>query len=150
MKNYCYAFTLLILTFLISTSACFSQYTESIFYVEGQSVKSLRKTGNRSEHPVYRSAAYPGGTRALAQYLRGYADCEAMAKQLAVEGKIMISFLIEKDGSVSSSNFLEIKKFSGNKGSDLLTAMPRWIPAQVDGIPVKTKLKIPLDLDYIK
>ncbi len=146
MKNCPHFLCLLILGYLLQTNPGFCQYAESTFYVEGISVKSLRKTGDRNQPPVYRSAAYPGGMQALVQYLKDHADCNAMAENLAVEGKIMVSFLIEKDGSVSSSNFQSIHPDPNDERSDILSAMPRWIPAQVNGIPVKTKLKIPLDM----
>lgn len=67
------------------------------------------------------------------------------AAENGIEGMVVVSFVIEKDGSVS-----EVKGLKGIGGGcdeevmRVVYSMPDWQPGMQDGKPVRTELKLPV------
>ena len=61
------------------------------------------------------------------------------------QGKVIISIIIEKDGTVG------FKKFDSHlctpfdeKSMEVVDLMKRWIPGKINGISVRTRVRIPI------
>lgn len=82
-------------------------------------------------------ATYPEGEAKLQDYLRENLRYPAIAREEGIEGRVIVQFIVEPDGSFSS---VEVKKSpdpSFNKEAiRLIKSMPRWFPATVGGVPV--------------
>lgn len=67
------------------------------------------------------------------------------AAQSGIEGMVVVSFIVEKDGSIS-----EVKGLKGIGGGcdeevmRVVYSMPNWRPGIEDGKPVRTELKLPV------
>ncbi|MBQ9178972.1 MAG: energy transducer TonB [Prevotella sp.] len=62
-----------------------------------------------------------------------------------IEGKVIVSFVIEKDGSVSNIKALKSPHSSlTEEVVRLVKAMPNWNPGTMSGKPVRVKYTLPL------
>jgi periplasmic protein TonB len=88
---------------------------------------------------------YPGGQEALMSFIKDNLVYPKEAKEKGVEGTVFASFIIEKDGSVSS---LKIIKSVGS-GCDeevlrVLNLMKKWKPGQQNGKKVRVQFNLPV------
>jgi hypothetical protein len=146
MNTHLKASAVIACAFFIHTHQVSAQYSETKFHVEETHIMAQSAQNRGAKPAIYRSAAFPGGREALTRFLLLHHDQQMLREHLSVEGKIMVWFLIEKDGTILSSNIPKIKGESKLKITDPLASMPRWIPAQINGIPVRAEIKIPIDL----
>ena len=64
-----------------------------------------------------------------------------------IEGKVIVSFVIEKDGSVSNIKALKSPHSSlTEEVVRLVKAMPNWNPGTMSGKPVRVKYTLPLSV----
>ena len=94
------------------------------------------------DHPQV-SAEFPGGEAELLKYIKNnfrYLDKES-------EGTIYASFIIKRDGSVGP---VEILRGVDSRLDDelvrVLKSMPLWTPAQMEGMMVNSRYRIPVRL----
>ena len=88
---------------------------------------------------------FPGGTEALLNFLRANVKYPPIAKETGITGTVIISFLIEKDGSIS--NIKVINSIGGGCNEEairVVNMMPKWTPAKQKGKPIRTQFQIPL------
>ena len=120
--------------------------------------------GNEGNAPKYKS-----GMAAAVQYLTNNLKYPKEAEKNGVEGKVMMEFMIEKDGTLSNIkpietrvHFFNLKKLSEktgiseqellnhygkllqDEGTRVLSVMPKWKPGKVNGQPVRVKNYLPL------
>lgn len=90
-------------------------------------------------------ATYPGGMEALIGFMTEHLEYPPSAKENGVEGKIMVSFLIEEDGSVANAEVVKSLDPDCDRAAlDIVNNMPNWEPATADGEPVKSKMVLPV------
>lgn len=91
------------------------------------------------------SARPEGGQDAFFAYLQKNQKYPAKARKNQVQGKVMVEFVVEKDGSLSN---LKVIKRLGN-GLDeeairLIENGPKWLPAKFNGEPIRQKMVLPV------
>ena len=65
--------------------------------------------------------------------------------ELDCQGKVFISIIIEKDGTVGFKKFdRHLCTPYDEKSMELVDLMKRWIPGKMNGISVRTRIKIPI------
>lgn len=87
--------------------------------------------------------SFPGGDRALMEFLSNNIRCPEEVKKARLHGKVMVSFIVEKDGSVENvravSSYLknkrgvrsrnwDLKKLCQEEALRVFKLMPKWIP----------------------
>ena len=88
---------------------------------------------------------FPGGMEGWGNYLRGNLKYPKLAKDKKVTGRVILSFIVEKDGSLS-----EIKVLRGiGSGADeeavrVLKASPNWRPGIQNGKSVRVAYTMPI------
>lgn len=95
-------------------------------------------TADRPARPV-------GGTEAFFEWIQTNQRYPALALQRKIDGKVMMEFLVEKDGSLTDIKV--IKRLGSGLDEEavrLLKAAPRWEPALYKGQPVKQKMVLPV------
>ena len=61
--------------------------------------------------------------------------------------KVMLSFVVETDGSLTELNVLKAENPEyGNQAIEILKSMPKWIPAELNGNPVRTLYTLPITI----
>ena len=59
-----------------------------------------------------------------------------------IKSYVVVSFIIEKDGSVSNIKVMKGAGISNIK--EVLQAMPKWIPGEIKGEKKRVKMQIPI------
>ena len=91
---------------------------------------------------------FPGGQEALRNYIQSNLVYPEDAKELGIEGKVFVSFVIFEDGSIQQVTIL--RGIKGNTSCEkevlrLIKRMPNWIPGKNNlGNGLKARVKIPV------
>lgn len=88
---------------------------------------------------------FPGGKKALMQYLAENITYPAEAKKEGVQGRVFINFTIEKNGKVNDVKVLRgIGSACDEEALRVVRSLPDWKPGLQDGIPVRVFYNLPI------
>lgn len=88
---------------------------------------------------------FPGGMPALSAYVSEHLKYPEKAKELRVEGLVLLQFVVEKDGSVSNAEVIRgIGYGCDEEALRVLRQMPAWKPGQQGGKPVRVRFSLPI------
>ena len=89
---------------------------------------------------------YPGGIQALFEYLSQNVKYPVDAEKQKVEGRVIATFVVETDGSISS---IEVVKPAfpslDAEAIRVLSGMPKWTPGKQSGKEVRVKYTVPIN-----
>lgn len=89
---------------------------------------------------------YPGGQKALFAYLSENIRYPQIAKENKIEGRVIVGFVVEKDGSISNVEVVRSVDPSLDKEAlRVIKSMPRWKPGKIRGKPVRVKYRVPVN-----
>jgi protein TonB len=67
------------------------------------------------------------------------------AQQRKIQGKVMVSFIVNKDGSVADIKVLKsVNPYLDAEALRVMKMMPKWKPGQEKGKPCRTMIAIPV------
>jgi periplasmic protein TonB len=67
------------------------------------------------------------------------------AERLGIEGRVVVEFVVEKDGSLSDVNILKgIGGGCDEEAMRVIKKAPKWNPGKQRGVPVKVRMSIPV------
>jgi protein TonB len=143
------------LTLAALTIGAMAQNTISIEKNDSATIISSHKT----------IASFPGGQQALTKFLDKNLKYPDAASDYGVEGSVIMTFFVEKDGSLTdiSAHDCKIERFNTTKfsqeteskqkelkkqfallfakeGARVIRKMPKWAPGKVYGESVRTKI----------
>ena len=88
---------------------------------------------------------FPGGPSALFEYLSNNLQYPVVAEENGVQGRVIVTFIVEKDGSISNAKVVKAVDPSLDKEAiRLVESMPNWIPGKQNGEPVRVKYTVPV------
>jgi len=88
---------------------------------------------------------FPGGRKNLMNYLAKNITYPEEALKAKIEGRVFVSFIVEKDGSITHVKVLRGIGHGCDKESvRVVENMPRWIPGKQKGKPVRCIFNLPL------
>lgn len=91
---------------------------------------------------------FPGGQDALFNYLSQNIKYPEIARQNGITGKVYVTFVVEKDGSITDIKILrDIGGGCGAEAVRVVKAMPRWIPAKVGNRVVRCRFNLPVNFN---
>lgn len=91
---------------------------------------------------------FPGGERALLNYLARNVNYPLIAQENGIEGKVYISFIIDEQGNIYEVNLLRGVDLSlDNEALRVVKGMPKWKPGKQGGKPVKVRYNVPIYFD---
>jgi len=94
---------------------------------------------------VEQMPSFPGGPSALMQYLNSNITYPVIAAENGVQGRVIIQFVVEKDGSVSDVHVAKSVDPSLDKEAQrVVKSMPKWIPGKQNGSAVRVKYTVPV------
>ena len=89
---------------------------------------------------------FPGGEKALMEYIAKNLTYPQEARDKGVEGRVFIGMVIEKDGSVSNVRVLRgIGGGCDEEAMRVIKSMPKWKPGMMKGEPVPVSYQIPIN-----
>lgn len=111
-----------------------------------QSKKPTTKSNGSKKAIISQSAQFPGGSKALNKFLLDHMKYPPPAREMEIQGKVLLSFLINEKGTVGDIRILrEIGGGCGKEAVRVVSDMPPWIPAQYKGNPVKSLVEYPVE-----
>lgn len=88
---------------------------------------------------------FPGGDAALAKYLATHVMYPAQAAEDGAQGKVVVSFVVGKDGSISKVKVIRSKHPALDREAvRVVKAMPKWIPGKMNGKLVNVVYNLPV------
>lgn len=89
---------------------------------------------------------FVGGQEALAKYLRDNINYPQRAKEMNVEGKVYLNFVIDPFGNVSNVKVLRgIGQGCDEEAMRVVKKMPRWKPGKQGGRAVSVSFNLPIE-----
>lgn len=87
---------------------------------------------------------FPGGPNELMKYLSENTKYPESAKANKIEGRVFVSFVIEKDGSVTNAEVMRgIGKECDAEALRVVSSMPKWQPGTQSGEAVRCRFTVP-------
>lgn len=87
---------------------------------------------------------YPGGLQEMYKFLGAQIKYPEAARNEKAEGMVVITFVVETDGSLSSFESVKtVRQDFSNEVIRVLKLSPKWKPGQKDGKTVKVKYTLP-------
>lgn len=100
---------------------------------------------NRVYDVVEQMPSFPGGISGLRTYLNQNTRYPAVAQENGVQGRVVVSFVVGKDGHISDVTVLRSVDPSLDKEAiRVVRNMPRWTPGRQGGEPVKVRYNVPV------
>ena len=88
---------------------------------------------------------YPGGPKALMEFLNNNVQYPAEAEKAGIQGRVIATFVVEKDGSISNAKVVKsVDPLLDAEALRVIDAMPNWKPGMQNGKVVRVKYTIPL------
>jgi protein TonB len=95
---------------------------------------------------VEKMPEFPGGIEALFSYLGENIKYPDMAKDAHIEGKVYITFVVDKDGSIAGVKVLRgIGGGCDEEAIRVVKSMPKWYPGQQRGKSVRVQYNLPIN-----
>jgi protein TonB len=89
--------------------------------------------------------AFPGGDIARIKFLKNNIKFPVMAIEAGIQGTVYVSFIVEKDGSISHVNVARgIGGGCDEEAVRVIRKMPKWSPGKQRSIPVRVKINVPI------
>ena len=102
--------------------------------------------GNEIFDVVEKMPEYPGGLSALYRFLGKNIIYPKTAKETGISGKVWVSFVVEKDGSISN---IVIERSPHESLSEevirVIKIMPKWSPGKQREKPVRVSYNMPVN-----
>lgn len=94
---------------------------------------------------------FPGGQEVLLKYLAANIKYPASAVKAKKQGRVIVTFIIQKDGSVAKARIARsVDPELDAEALRIVKAMPNWTPGTQDGKPVNVKYIIPVNFSLQK
>lgn len=88
---------------------------------------------------------FQGGMPGLFAYLSGEIRYPETALEEAIEGRVVVSFVVEPDGAISDVRVVRgVHPDLDEEAVRAVNAMPKWIPGEQDGKPVRVRYTLPV------
>lgn len=114
-------------------------------------VETDTKVYGTEEIPIEAYPSFPGGEEEMMKYVQEHIEYPKLARETDQEGKVVVSFVIDKEGKITS---LELVRGSGfgmdEEAMRVIKSMPKWKPGHMNGHPVSVKFYMPLDFTLQK
>ena len=89
--------------------------------------------------------SFPGGQQALLDFLRQNVNYPEQAKKDSIEGRVVVGFVIDTDGSITDPKIVRsVHPLLDAEALRVVKLMPKWEPGSENGTPVKVKYNLPI------
>ena len=88
---------------------------------------------------------FPGGMEALLKYLAKNINYPESAVDNGIQGKVMVRFVVERDGSVSAvETYKSVDPALDKEAVRVVKTLPKWKPGRQQGKAVRTRYIVPV------
>lgn len=105
--------------------------------------------GEQEEPPIFTVVEdmpkFPGGNKAMYAFLGENIKYPDVAKQEGYQGKVFVTFVVEKDGSVSNVKLVRgVHESLDKEAMRVIKIMPKWEPGTQRGKAVRVQYTLPI------
>ena len=94
---------------------------------------------------VEQNPAFPGGDKALMAYLTKNLKYPASAQENNIQGRVLVQFVVNKDGSIVDPKVLRsVDPALDKEAMRVVSTMPKWTPGKQRGKTVRVKFTLPV------
>ena len=94
---------------------------------------------------VEQMPSFPGGDAALMKFLSEHIKYPVVAEENGIQGRVVATFVVERDGSISDVKVIKSVDPSLDKEAiRVLKSRPKWIPGKQNGSAVRVKYTVPV------
>jgi protein TonB len=94
---------------------------------------------------VEQMPSFPGGDAELMKFLHDHMKYPVVAEENGIQGRVICTFVVERDGSISDVKVVKSVDPSLDKEAvRVLKSMPKWIPGKQNGSAVRVKYTVPV------
>lgn len=94
---------------------------------------------------VEQQAEFPGGTAAMMKWLSNNIRYPETAQANDVQGRVIVKFVVEKDGSIGKATILKgVDKDLDKEALRVVQKMPKWQPGKNNGVAVRSYFNLPV------
>ena len=133
-----------------NTNATAKEQNEEQPKAEVKNLEDIRIKISQSKDSIYNTDAlevmpeFPGGNEAMVKFLQENVVYPEKAKEKGIGGKTYVSFVIEKDGSITDVKVARgFDKSCDAEAVRVVKSMPKWTPGKVKGQPVRVNFTMP-------
>lgn len=114
---------------------------------EANSNSNSDSNSSKKGEDVITQPEFKGGIEKMYEYITTNFVYPEEAEKRSVRGKMEVEFTVEKTGDITYVGILKGLDFSIDEEIlRLLKAMPRWTPATRNGVPVRYKVSMPINI----
>lgn len=100
---------------------------------------------NKVFEVVEQMPSFPGGAGALMKYLSENIKYPVVAQENGVQGRVVVSFVVERDGSITDVKVAKsVDPSLDREAMRVVRSMPHWIPGKQNGSAVRVKYNVPV------
>lgn len=126
----------------ISYAVSDSDYSKNMEEIKRMEVGSQAK---RKRVLTEENAQFPGGDYACFNWLSEHIHMPAEAMENGIQGRVIVNFIIECDGSISCVRIVRgVSEALDKEALRVVKSMPKWKPAMQDGQPVRSEFTLPI------
>lgn len=104
-----------------------------------------KEEDNKVFDVVEQMPSYPGGMEALMAYLSKAIKYPVIAEENGIQGRVVCTFVVERDGSITDVKVAKSVDPSLDKeATRVIKSMPHWIPGKQNGSAVRVKYTLPV------
>ena len=105
----------------------------------------IKKAGEDAYMVVDEMPQFPGGMKALMNYISANVKYPESAKQAKIEGRVTTQFVVGEDGVIRDVKVLRsVSPDLDAEAIRVMSSMPKWNPGKQDGKPVPVRYTVPV------
>ncbi|MBO7418990.1 MAG: M56 family metallopeptidase [Bacteroidaceae bacterium] len=140
------------LLFMMSTTPVSAQSSKTIVHPDGSVTvnyggkdMTIKHAGEDVYVLVDEMPEFPGGMKALLDYLSTNVRYPESAKQAGISGRVTTQFVVGEDGAIRDVKVLRgVSPDLDAEAVRVMSSMPKWSPGKQEGKPVAVRYTVPI------
>lgn len=88
---------------------------------------------------------FPGGMKALMEYLKQHIRYPKVCKEQGLQGRVIVQFVVNPDSTISDAQVIKpVNPHFDKEALRVVNAMPKWKPGEQRGKPVRVRFTLPV------
>ena len=105
--------------------------------------KQQEEEQNKIFEVVEQQPSFPGGS--VNGWLAEHIKYPVVAAENGIQGRVVVQFVVEKDGSVSQVRVVRgVDPSLDKEAQRVISSMPKWIPGKQNGVSVRSRFTVPV------
>lgn len=95
--------------------------------------------------PIQQMPMFPGGQRALMNYLAENVHYTDEMAEICAQGRVIVTFIVETDGSITEAKVVKsVHPLLDEEALRVVKAMPKWTPGAINGKLMRNRYTMPV------